>query len=129
MIFLHSTFFTNSFSGECGQLGLGDYQMRVAPVPVDSLRDEGKAVFAAAGFAHTLVHMDSGKTFGFGWNESGALGIHLFFMLTNIPLGIGNTENQSTPKSVQLWAKPTQISCGRLHTLCLLGTILTSLSN
>ncbi|MDR2153294.1 MAG: hypothetical protein LBO72_10795 [Helicobacteraceae bacterium] len=60
-------------SNEFGQLGLGDYDRRVAFTLAKSL--EGKKIVAiAAGGAHSLALDNEGKLYATGWNDSGQLG-------------------------------------------------------
>ena len=56
-----------------GQLGLGDYEDRLIPTIVQSLKNR-LVVSAAAGHSHTCVVTDDGRLFTWGFNVFGRLG-------------------------------------------------------
>lgn len=88
--------------GGRGQLGHADFTDRVAPRHVEALRGR-RCVGAAAGFAHSLVLIDDGTVFAFGWNRMGEL-------------GVGSFDACSTPAPVAL-RDVLLVSCGGAHSL------------
>ena len=65
-------------SGEHGQLGHGDTQDRVVPVPVVSLRGNAKharVADVACGARHALAMSSTGRIYAWGWNNHGQLGL------------------------------------------------------
>ena len=65
-------------SGEHGQLGHGDMQDRVVPVPVTSLRGNNKharVADVACGARHALAMSSTGRIYAWGWNNHGQLGL------------------------------------------------------
>jgi alpha-tubulin suppressor-like RCC1 family protein len=62
-------------SNEYGQLGLGDFEERKAPVRDLSNFSKKSMVACAAGTNHTLLLSDVGKVFSFGDNREGQLGL------------------------------------------------------
>ncbi|TRY56175.1 hypothetical protein DNTS_002530 [Danionella cerebrum] len=92
-----------------GQLGLGDTTDRSIPSTVQSLN--GKTVYISCGGEHTAALSKGGNVFTFGSGGSGQLGHDSF-------------KDEHHPRLVaELWgAKVSQISCGRAHTLALVGS-------
>jgi len=78
------------------------------PRLVDFLKSVGRAKFASAGFAHTVVCMEDGSLYGFGWNELGQLG-----------LGKGSPKEVFEPQLINIPKQPTSritsTACGRVH--------------
>ena len=55
----------------CGQVGDGTRQKKVCPQLIKGI--QGKVAGIAAGGYHSLVFLDSGKVYGWGWNEYGQM--------------------------------------------------------
>ncbi|WP_257311653.1 hypothetical protein [Geothrix fuzhouensis] len=87
--------------GGNGQLGLGDYQARMAPVTVPL---PGPAVQVAAGWGHSLALLADGRVFSWGNNTSGQL-------------GNGTTTMSNSPAEVPGLASVVYITCGYNHNL------------
>jgi alpha-tubulin suppressor-like RCC1 family protein len=62
-------------NNQYGQLGLGDFDERKAPVRDSSNFSKKSIVACAAGTNHTLLLSDVGKVFSFGDNREGQLGL------------------------------------------------------
>lgn len=65
-------------SGDHGQLGHGDNQDRVVPVPVISLRGNAKharVADVACGARHAMAMSSTGRIYSWGWNNHGQLGL------------------------------------------------------
>ncbi len=116
-----------------GQLGQGDTQDRATPTVVESLVGK-RVVQVALGYLHTIVitgavcaSMPSlciccfivtvscpggGLLYAFGWNELGQL-------------GLGDTEDRSTPTRVVLLEGKdvVNVGCGWTHSIALLGAL------
>jgi alpha-tubulin suppressor-like RCC1 family protein len=88
--------------GGRGQLGHGDFTDRVAPRHVESLTGQ-RCVGAAAGFAHSLVLVDDGNVYAWGWNRMGEL-------------GVGSFDACSSPSLVAL-RQVLLVACGGAHSL------------
>ncbi|XP_066535877.1 E3 ISG15--protein ligase HERC5-like [Hoplias malabaricus] len=93
-----------------GQLGLGDTEDRYIPVCVNSLNLK-TTVFVSCGKEHTATLSKGGTVFTFGSGRYGQLGHNSF-------------RDELRPRVVgELWgSKVSQISCGRHHTLVLIGS-------
>ncbi len=93
----------NSF----GQLGLnhtiGQSTPQLIPIPA-----EARPCQISAGFHYSLILCDDGSVYGFGYNDSGQLGLN-------------HTTDQSTPQLIPmpLDARPCQIFAGFHHSLIL----------
>lgn len=87
--------------GGNGQLGLGDYQARLAPTAVPL---PGPAVQVAAGWGHSLALLADGRVFAWGNNASGQL-------------GDGTTAMRNTPAAVPGLTGAVYITCGYYHNL------------
>ena len=87
--------------GGNGQLGLGDYQARLAPTAVPL---PGPAVQVAAGWGHSLALLADGRVFSWGNNVSGQL-------------GNGTTTMSNSPAAVPGLASVIYITCGYNHNL------------
>ena len=87
--------------GGNGQLGLGDYQARMAPVVVPL---PGPAVQVAAGWGHSLALLADGRVFSWGANTSGQL-------------GNGTMTMSNSPAEVPGLASVVYITCGYNHNL------------
>ncbi|KAK1791939.1 hypothetical protein P4O66_013913 [Electrophorus voltai] len=96
-----------------GQLGLGDCEDRYFPTCVSNLSKK-KTVFIACGEEHTATLSKGGTVFTFGLGRYGQLGHNSF-------------RDELCPRVVaELWgSKVSQISCGRHHTLALVGSSKT----
>ncbi|XP_066534384.1 E3 ubiquitin-protein ligase HERC2-like [Hoplias malabaricus] len=93
-----------------GQLGLGDTEDRHIPACVNSVCLK-KTVFISCGGEHTATLSKGGTVFTFGSGRYGQLGHNSF-------------RDELRPRVVgELWgSKVSQISCGRRHTLVLVGS-------
>lgn len=87
--------------GGNGQLGLGDYQARLAPTAVPL---PGPAVQVAAGWGHSLALLADGRVFAWGNNASGQL-------------GDGTTAMRNTPAAVPGLTGVVYLTCGYNHNL------------
>uniref|UniRef100_A0A3B4CZH2 HECT domain-containing protein n=1 Tax=Pygocentrus nattereri TaxID=42514 RepID=A0A3B4CZH2_PYGNA len=96
-----------------GQLGLGDTEDRYIPACVNSLTFK-KTVFISCGEEHTATLSKGGTVFTFGSGRYGQLG-HNSFRDERRPCVVG-----------ALWgSEVSQITCGRHHTLALVGSSKT----
>ncbi|HEX4845890.1 MAG TPA: hypothetical protein VFV26_06685, partial [Geothrix sp.] len=91
--------------GGNGQLGLGDYQARMAPTAVPL---PGPAVQVAAGWGHSLALLADGRVFAWGNNASGQL-------------GDGTTTARTTPRQMGTARDWQAITAGGGHTVALKG--------
>jgi alpha-tubulin suppressor-like RCC1 family protein len=97
---------------ELGQLGLGDggdYDAydRWTPTKITSL--PGRAASVAAGTFHSLVLLENGDLYAFGWNEYGQL-------------GLGDTAERHSPTRVTTLAGVTAVAGDGGHFLAILGS-------
>lgn len=96
-----------------GQLGLGHFDPRDAPVLITSLRDYGELVTqVACGYKHVICKTSLGKVYTWG---GGAYG----------QLGQGDLENDNVPRQVPLnhtylKAKAVQVHAGARHSMILM---------
>jgi alpha-tubulin suppressor-like RCC1 family protein len=56
------------------QLGLGDRTQRNMPCIVPGMKDKGKCVYGACGKFHTVVIMEDGESYSWGFNGMGQTG-------------------------------------------------------
>ncbi|HJV90337.1 MAG TPA: hypothetical protein VJ623_08545 [Holophagaceae bacterium] len=87
--------------GGNGQLGLGDWQARLAPAAVTL---PAPAVQVAAGWGHSLALLNDGRVFSWGANTKGQL-------------GDGTTTPRNAPAAVSGLTHVVYIACGYDHNL------------
>jgi alpha-tubulin suppressor-like RCC1 family protein len=93
------------FNGH-GGLGLGDTTARHTPTKITTL--PGPATAVAAGTYHSLVLLENGNVYAFGWNGDGEL-------------GLGDTIDRWTPTKITTLPGPaTAVAVGCTHSLILL---------
>ncbi|KAF2552565.1 hypothetical protein F2Q68_00035456 [Brassica cretica] len=100
---------------EKGQLGHGDMIQRDRPTVVSGL-SKYKIVKAGAGRNHTVVVSDEGRSFAFGWNKHGQLG------LGTAKNGFVSVEVESSPVPCVVSDEVTSIACGADFTVWLSST-------
>ncbi|KAL0694938.1 hypothetical protein Bca4012_062118 [Brassica carinata] len=100
---------------EKGQLGHGDMIQRDRPTVVSGL-SKHKIVKAGAGRSHTVVVSDDGRSFAFGWNKHGQLG------LGTAKNGFVSVEVESSPLPCVVSDEVTNIACGAEFTVWLSST-------
>ncbi|CAH8391091.1 unnamed protein product [Eruca vesicaria subsp. sativa] len=100
---------------EKGQLGHGDMIQRDRPTVVSGLFKH-KIVKAGAGRNHTVVVSDEGRSFAFGWNKHGQLG------LGTAKNGFVPVEVESSPLPCVVSEEVTSIACGADFTVWLSST-------
>ena len=92
-----------------GDLGTGDTGYKKIPTKIDDKNINSEIIDIGVGGDHSLVLTKDGKVYSWGHNGHGQL-------------GIGNTDNQSTPIEVNttnISSSITQISAGDYHSLAL----------
>ncbi|CAF2084410.1 unnamed protein product [Brassica napus] len=100
---------------EKGQLGHGDMIQRDRPTVVSGL-SKHKIVKAGAGRSHTVVVSDDGRSFAFGLNKHGQLG------LGTAKNGFVSVEVESSPLPCVVSDEVTNIACGAEFTVWLSST-------
>ena len=107
--------------GVMGQLGHGDREERLAPVPIAALAAE-RIISAAGGENHTLVVSDSGAAFSFGAGGAGRLG-------HGPDVGHGIMEELLLPKRIDAFCgmRVLAVAAGAEHSLALVdgGAVFT----
>ncbi|WZY98324.1 hypothetical protein YC2023_070653 [Brassica napus] len=98
-----------------GQLGHGDMIQRDRPTVVSGL-SKHKIVKAGAGRSHTVVVSDDGRSFAFGLNKHGQLG------LGTAKNGFVSVEVESSPLPCVVSDEVTNIACGAEFTVWLSST-------
>ena len=91
---------------------------------MESLKTEKITQVAAGGAfgcAHSLALSQAGRTFSWGANEHGQLGYCPHMYCTKNLLGLGDLTNRNIPTVVEALVskKIVQISCGWLHSACI----------
>ncbi len=90
-----------------GELGLGDTIERWTPTKITALPGAGTAI--AAGDRHSLVVLENGEVYAFGWNDDGWL-------------GLGDTIERWTPTRIPaLPGVAVAVAGGSYHSLVLLA--------
>ena len=93
---------------EYGGLGLGDTTERLTPMKISTL--PGPALAIATGCAHSLVLLQNGEVYAFGYNEYGEL-------------GLGDTTDRLAPAKIAALPGPaTAVAAGCAHSLVLLAS-------
>ncbi|GLD96868.1 hypothetical protein PINS_up005551 [Pythium insidiosum] len=103
--------------GECGRLGHGDEETVDEPKRVEYfsslIESLGNHVAGIAqvscGREHTMVVLQNGDLYGFGWAEAGRI-------------GTGESGSVLTPSKVMELKSVKAVACGREHTLALNGS-------
>lgn len=95
-----------------GELGIGNKENSLIPRPITFFENKAPIVSVAVGSQHTLVLLEDGEVYSWGYNKFGQL-------------GLANTQDQLLPEPVPFFkgCPIVQIYGGYRHTLLLAGSL------